>query len=140
MSRVSGLTGLKCVIFFQDGSDVSTGLTDISPPPLLLQPKEEEEAVEIMGGREERAPSEEETAGRTEEDELCGEGVTDRGRYYEMEVKLPDSDEETPTPPSPPSDFTEVPDDVTASDPAHQPPEFISLVSGAVGQVAGQQM
>lgn len=113
---------------------MSTGLTDIPAPPLLLQPKEEEEAVEIMRRREEGALSEgegrtEETAGWTEEDELCSEGMTDRGRYYEMEVKVPDSDEETPTPSSPPSEITEVPDDVTASDPAYESPEFTSLVS-----------
>lgn len=140
----SGLTQFKLAVFFQDGSvlHVSTGLTDASPPPLLLQPKEEEEAVEIMRAEEERALREEETAGRAEEDELCGEGVTDGGGFYEMEVKLPDSDEEPPppSPPPPPSDFTEVPRDVTSSDPSHQPPEFISLVSGAAGQVEGRQM
>lgn len=133
----SGLTQSKFVVFVQDGSvlHVSTGLTDVSPPPLVLQPKEEEEAVEIMRAGEERALREEETAGRAEEDELCSEGVTDGGRYYEMDVKLPDSDEEPPPPSPPPSDFTEVPHDVTSSDPSQQPPEFISLVSGAAGQV-----
>ena len=66
-----------------------------------------------------------------DEEKVCSEGVSERGKFYEVEVELPcsDSDEETLTA-SPPSDITEavaakVADDVTAYD-------IILLVSGAV--------
>ncbi|XP_044068067.1 uncharacterized protein LOC122883434 isoform X2 [Siniperca chuatsi] len=121
-----------------------SGLTYIPPPPpplhpLLLQPKEEEEAVEIRRKRAEDGGTAGETAGRAEQVEACSEGVTDRGMYYEIEVEVPgsDSDEETPTESSTPSEVAEVADDVVVSDPAYEPPEFISLSSGSVGLLGG---
>ncbi|KAM4563656.1 methyl-CpG-binding domain protein 1a isoform 2-T2 [Odontesthes bonariensis] len=108
----------------QEGSvlHVSKGLTFIPPPPPVvppLQPKEEEEEpVEIQlcgagGGVMKAEP---------EEVEVCSEGVSERGKFYQVEVELPgsDSDEETLTA-SPPSDITEAvtakaADDVTACD------------------------
>lgn len=64
---------------------------------------------------------------------MCSEG-----EYYDMEVEVPGSDsgKETLTAsPTPSSEVTEVSDDVSASDPAYEPLEFISLVSGAVSHV-----
>lgn len=80
------------------------------------------------------------------EEEGCTEGVTERGKYYEVEVTVPesDSDEETPTASSPQTtvanaDTKKVTDVVTASDFIYEPPECISLVSGAVNHEDNKQ-
>lgn len=74
-----------------------------------------------------------------EEDQRCSEEVTDRGRFYQMEVKVPDSDEDTSEPSAALSEAAGVLDDVTAPDVTYEPPESLSLVGGAAGSVNGQK-
>ncbi|XP_028265444.1 uncharacterized protein LOC114438363 [Parambassis ranga] len=130
----SALSFLSCLP--QDGLlHVSTGLTDITPAPPAapLQPKEEEEAVDIsLYGRR--------GAEETGEGEFS-EGVGEEGRFCDVEVLLQDSDEETLTCSPHPSDIT-VEDtgtaaDVTASNHAHKPPEFIQLSLGSFSLLGG---
>lgn len=61
-------------------------------------------------------------------EEECNEEVTERGKYYDLEVEVPGSgsDEETL------SDPEHVPDDVSVLDITYEPPECISLVSGVL--------
>ncbi|XP_041860722.1 methyl-CpG-binding domain protein 1a isoform X2 [Melanotaenia boesemani] len=110
---------------------VSTGLTFIPPPPSpvqMLQPKEEEEPVEVnVLGRGL-------TGGGGMEELGCTERVSEKWRFYDVEVELLGcgSDQEMEMLSSPaPSDITvPVNDEVTACDITCQRPEFISLSSG----------
>nr|XP_020470624.1 uncharacterized protein LOC109968598 isoform X3 [Monopterus albus] len=134
----------------QEGSGLhmSTGLayTPSSLHPLLLQPKEEEEAVDIdmhrrMGAED--GGMMEETTAQVEEEE-CRKGVTDGGKYYEVEVEVPgsDSEEEMLMAASLAAEVTDdvtkkVTYDVTASYPIYKPPECISLSSGSFHLLGG---
>lgn len=133
-------------------------LTSIPPPFLHPLPlKEEEEAVGINeygrtggrggaedGVREEEEEQQEEVVRqiKEEEEEEYSEGVTEKGKYYDIQVELPwlESDEETLMMSSPPSVTTEVTDNVTAKGTEDvtddvidlDPPVHMSLVSAAV--------
>ncbi|XP_056240674.1 uncharacterized protein LOC130174647 isoform X2 [Seriola aureovittata] len=138
------MTGTHIQIYVQDGS-VLTFIPPPAPPPSLppqlLQPKEEEEALEIdtymKVGVEGVQSEEEEEEEEEEEKEECREGVTERGKYYDMEVEVlgSDSDERTLALSSLFSEVTdddvtaEVTGDVKASDLIYEPPECISLLS-----------
>ncbi|CAK6980454.1 DNA ligase 1-like isoform X2 [Scomber scombrus] len=149
---------------------MSTGLTYIPPPPAppslhplpLKEPKEEEQAVDIdeygrTGGKgeaedwvmeeeEERAAGqikeeeEEEAEWMMENEKECREGVTEEGKYYDIQVEVPgfNSDKETLMASS---DRSEITDDVTAKVTddvtAFYPPELISLSSGSVSLLGG---
>lgn len=127
---------------------VSTGLTFI--PAVTVEPKEEEEPVEVelygrssaaeglMGGR--AAPWEE---------VLFREGVSEKGKYLDMEVQLIDPNQEPPIlPPPTPSDITtpKAADDVmgwdcdvTTDAVSSDRPEFLPVVSVAVGHLRSAQ-
>lgn len=86
--------------------------------------------TELMEAEQDEEEVEEEAA-------AWSEGVSEEGKFFQVEVELPDSDEEmllSQTPPQTPSKLTDAVagtavSDVTASDITYKPPEFISLVS-----------
>ncbi|XP_017259506.1 uncharacterized protein LOC108228462 [Kryptolebias marmoratus] len=113
----------------QEGSvlPVSKGLAAPAAVQSVHPKKEEEEPVEIdlywRGGAGRWQEEEEEE----EKKEVCADRVSDRRKFYEVEVELPDFDFNTETLTAPAlSDETKA---FEAPDPAHKRPEFISLNS-----------
>ncbi|KAM4570688.1 methyl-CpG-binding domain protein 1a [Fundulus diaphanus] len=146
-SSILSDSALTCLsgLLPQEGSvlHVSTGLTFIPPPAAAvqsLQLKEEEEPVGIEqygrgGGYEEQEEHEQEV----------WTGISEMGKYYEVEVELvgPDYNQRTLRAASPePNDITEVPStcDLTCERPEFLPlnPEGFGLLrSGVRNAVAG---
>ncbi|XP_020560600.1 uncharacterized protein LOC101166383 isoform X2 [Oryzias latipes] len=149
-SALSSLSGL----LHQGGQflHVSTGLTfmppAVTPAVVLLEPKEEEDLVAVeLYGRSSAAEGPMRERAVPREEELFLEGVSEKGKYFDMEVQLTNPNQETLTlsPPTP-SDITtaKVANDVkgrgcdaTTCDTTCDRPEFLPVSWGSYNLVGG---
>lgn len=118
----------------------------VTPAVVLLEPKEEEDLVAVeLYGRSSAAEGPMRERAVPREEELFLEGVSEKGKYFDMEVQLTNPNQETLTlsPPTP-SDITtaKVANDVkgrgcdaTTCDTTCDRPEFLPVVSAAVSNL-----
>uniref|UniRef100_A0A8C7YHF7 CXXC-type domain-containing protein n=1 Tax=Oryzias sinensis TaxID=183150 RepID=A0A8C7YHF7_9TELE len=150
LSSLSGLSGL----LHQGGQflHLSTGLTfmppAVTPAVVILEPKEEEDLVAVeLYGRSSAAEGPMRERAVPREEELFLEGVSEKGKYFDMEVQLTNPNQETLTlsPPTP-SDITtaKVANDVmgrgcdaTTCDTTCDRPESLPVSWGSYNLVGG---